>query len=147
VKQLLLIESDSEAETADIAGELASVLKAGDVVAIYGPLGAGKTAFVRGLAAGLGARGPVRSPTFSLINEYRGRPPLIHIDFYRLSNKSEIDDLGWTDYLNSDCVVAIEWAERVQESLPSKRFEVHISFGGSEIRIVEVLAVGNPGDR
>jgi len=144
---LLLIESDSEAETADIAGELASVLKAGDVVAIYGPLGAGKTAFVRGLAAGLGARGPVRSPTFSLINEYRGRPPLIHIDFYRLSNKSEIDDLGWTDYLNSDCVVAIEWAERVQESLPSKRFEVHISFGGSEIRIVEVLAVGNPGDR
>lgn len=144
---MLLIESDSEAETADIAGELASVLKAGDVVAIYGPLGAGKTAFVRGLAAGLGARGPVRSPTFSLINEYRGRPPLIHIDFYRLSNKSEIDDLGWTDYLNSDCVVAIEWAERVQESLPSKRFEVHISFGGSEIRIVEVLAVGNPGDR
>jgi tRNA threonylcarbamoyladenosine biosynthesis protein TsaE len=147
MKQLLMIESETEAETEEIARELTSVLRPGDVVALYGPLGAGKTAFVRGLALGLGCQRPVRSPTFSLINEYPGDTPLYHIDFYRLENPAEINDLGWTDYLNSDGIVAIEWADRVKDQLPKDRYDVFISFGGPEIRIVEVVAIGDPGNR
>ena len=147
MKQLLLIESESEAETEDIAAELASILKPRDVVALFGPLGAGKTAFVRGLARGLGCLQPVRSPTFSLINEYSGNMPLYHIDFYRLENQAEIGDLGWTDYLDSDGIVAIEWAERVKDMLPHERFDVFISFGGPEMRIVEVIAIADTGNR
>jgi len=147
MKQLLLIESESDTETEDIAVELASVLEPGDVVALYGPLGAGKTAFVRGLARGLKCIQPVRSPTFSLINEYPGPVPLYHIDFYRLENQDEINDLGWTDYLDSRGIVAIEWADRVKGSLPHKRFDVFISFGGPDMRIVEVLAVADSGNR
>ncbi len=84
MKQLILIESLSSDETEQIASELASVLRPNDVVALYGPLGAGKTTFVRGLARGLGCLKSVRSPSFSLINEYPGPIPLYHIDFYRL---------------------------------------------------------------
>jgi tRNA threonylcarbamoyladenosine biosynthesis protein TsaE len=102
---------------------------------------------VRGLAAGLGCAQPVRSPTFSLINEYKCSVPLYHIDFYRLDSDAEINDLGWTDYLNSDGIVAIEWADRVKNMLPPNRFDVVISFGGPDIRIVEVIAVGDSGNR
>jgi tRNA threonylcarbamoyladenosine biosynthesis protein TsaE len=147
MKELLVVETISESETEAIAFELASVLIAGDTVALYGPLGSGKTCFVRGLAAGLDCRRAVRSPTFSLINEYPGKIPLYHIDFYRLENEDEIEDLGWTDYLNSDGVVAIEWAERVKNMLPAKRFDVYLSFYGPEARRVEVVAVDNSGDR
>jgi tRNA threonylcarbamoyladenosine biosynthesis protein TsaE len=147
VKQLLLVETETESDTEEIAHDLASILIPGDVVALYGPLGAGKTAFVRGLARGLGCRQAVKSPTFNLINEYPGDLPLYHIDFYRLENQAEITDLGWTDFLNADGVVAIEWADKIKDSLPRNRFDVLISFGGPEIRIVEVIAVGNHGDR
>ena len=142
-----MIESESDAETEAIAVELSSILRSGDVVALYGQLGAGKTTFVRGLARGLGCRQTVKSPTFNLINEYPGDMPLYHIDFYRLESHSEIDDLGWTDYLDGDGVVAIEWADKLGNSLPHNRFDVLISFGGPEIRIVEVIAVGDPGNR
>jgi tRNA threonylcarbamoyladenosine biosynthesis protein TsaE len=147
MKRLLLIETEAESETEEIAVELTSILKAGDVIALYGALGAGKTCFVRGLARGLECRSPVRSPTFSLINEYPGTLPLYHLDFYRLEGEREIEDLGWTDYLNSDGVVAIEWAERVKNMLPPKRFEVYLSIFGAETRRVEIVAFDDPGDR
>lgn len=147
VKQLLFIESETEFETQEIARELASTLQPGNVVALFGELGVGKTAFIRGLAQGLGCLQPVRSPTFSLINEYPGNPPLYHIDLYRLESEAEIEDLGWFDYLNSDGVVAIEWADRIQDKLPDDRFDVRLTFGGSEIRIVEIVAIGDPGNR
>lgn len=146
MKQLLLAETCCERETEEIASELALELKPGDVVALYGPLGAGKTSFVRGLASGLNCIQPVRSPTFSLINEYSGAVPLYHFDFYRLDGQAEIDDLGWTDYLNSDGVLAIEWPEMVRNMLPIPRIEVYLSYLGATRRKVEIVAIADTRD-
>ena len=106
-------QSRSEQDTAAIGRELGATLAAGDVVLLHGDLGAGKTAFVRGLAAGLGVDAQeVSSPTFTLVQEYRGgRLPLFHVDLYRLNDPREIDDLG-LDEIAEDGVLAIEWAER-----------------------------------
>ena len=146
MKQLLLAETNSETETEGIAAELAAELNPGDVIALYGPLGAGKTSFVRGLAAGLRCIQPVRSPTFSLINEYTGRLPLYHFDFYRLDGDAEIDDLGWTDYLDSKGVLAIEWPEKVRKMLPIPRIEVYLSYLGETSRKVEIVAIVDTRD-
>jgi tRNA threonylcarbamoyladenosine biosynthesis protein TsaE len=146
MKQLLFTESLSSDETEAIATELASILKSGDIVTLYGPLGSGKTTFVRGLAQGLGCQIPVRSPTYSLINEYPGPLPLFHLDFYRLEGMAEIEDLGWTEYLDSGGVVAIEWPEKVKNMLPIKRFEVYLSFYGENSRMVEIVALDNTGN-
>jgi tRNA threonylcarbamoyladenosine biosynthesis protein TsaE len=146
MKRLLLAETQSETETEEIARELAGELRPGDVVALYGPLGAGKTSFVRGLASGLHCVQPVRSPTFSLINEYSGTIPLYHFDFYRLDGQAEIDDLGWTDYLNTDGVLAIEWPEKVRKMLPIPRIEVYLSYLGETSRKVEIVAIVDTRD-
>ena len=146
MKQLLLAETSTETETEDIARELASALKPNDIVALYGPLGAGKTCFVRGLASGLGCRQPVRSPTFSLINEYQGQLPLYHIDLYRLEGSEEIEDLGWPEYLDSGGVLAIEWPEMIRNSLPIPRIEVYLSYLGENNRKVEIVAIADTRD-
>ena len=100
--------SHSETET-EAAGEaLAARLKAGDVVAYRGDLGAGKTAFTRGLARGLGCTGRVSSPTFTIVNEHEGRLPLFHFDLYRLGDGEELFDIGWEDYLDRGGVCAVE---------------------------------------
>jgi tRNA threonylcarbamoyladenosine biosynthesis protein TsaE len=108
-----VFETASESETEHVGEQLAAKLRAGDVVLLYGDLGAGKTAFVRGLARGLGAKpDDVSSPTFTLIQEYAGtQATLYHVDLYRLE-PAEIDDLGLDDLVAGDGIVAIEWAER-----------------------------------
>ena len=108
------ITSHSEDETAGVARRLAATLAAGDIVLLFGDLGAGKTAFVRGLAEGLNVDpSEVSSPTFTLMQEYRGgRLPLIHVDLYRLNHAREIDDLGLEE-LGASGVLAIEWADRL----------------------------------
>ena len=105
--------TSSEVETGAVGSELATTLARGDVVLLIGDLGAGKTAFVRGLAEGLGiASDQVSSPTFTLVQEYRaGRVPLVHVDLYRLDDPREIDDLG-LDEIAEEAVLAIEWAEK-----------------------------------
>ncbi len=120
--------SHSEDDTQDIAHDLASRLKAGDVVLLTGPLGAGKTAFVRGLATGLGIDpGEVSSPTFTLIHEYRGgRLTLYHADLYRLE-RAATDDLGLEETGAADGVLAIEWPDRLTHEMPgatSVRIEI-----------------------
>ena len=112
-------QSRSEDETAEVGRELAGSLAAGDVVLLHGDLGAGKTALVRGLAEGLGVPADeVSSPTFTLVQEYRGgRLPLFHVDLYRLNDPREIDDLG-LDEIAEDGVLAIEWAERLPRRPP-----------------------------
>ena len=110
--------TESEEETAQVGRDLATKLRSGDVVLLYGDLGAGKTAFTKGLAEGLGvSRDEVSSPTFTLIQEYRGgRLPLFHVDLYRLNDPREIEDLG-LDEIAADGVLAIEWAEKLPQQL------------------------------
>ena len=126
----------SESETADVGRELAARLAAGDVILLYGDLGAGKTAFVRGLAEGLGVPGgDVSSPTFTLVQEYRGgRLPLFHVDLYRLNDPREIDDLG-LDEIAADGVLAIEWADKLQRPAPGAMV-VTIAHGDGDARTV-----------
>jgi tRNA threonylcarbamoyladenosine biosynthesis protein TsaE len=127
------IQTSSEEETVAAGERLAAKLRAGDVVLLYGDLGAGKTAFVRGLASGLGApREEVSSPTFTLVQEYRGRLTLYHVDLYRVAPE-EVDDLGLDELAAADGVVAVEWAERWRNR-PDGACEVRIEDEGAERR-------------
>lgn len=108
----------SALDTERVGSRLAAQLRAGDVIAFYGGLGAGKTAFTRGLAAGLGVTDAVTSPTYTIVNEYlTGRLPLFHFDMYRLSSSEELFDIGWEDYLARGGVCAVEWSETVSDAL------------------------------
>ena len=110
----------SASQTERVGSGLAAQLRAGDVIAFYGGLGAGKTAFTRGLAAGLGVTDAVTSPTYTIVNEYlSGRLPLFHFDMYRLSSSEELFDIGWEDYLARGGVCAVEWSENVEDALSS----------------------------
>ena len=105
-------------ETEALGEKLAAVLQAGDVIAYYGDLGAGKTAFTRGLARGLGITEPVTSPTYTIVNEYlSGNMPLFHFDMYRLDSADDLFDIGWEDYLQRGGVCAVEWSENVEDAL------------------------------
>jgi tRNA threonylcarbamoyladenosine biosynthesis protein TsaE len=127
----------SEDETAEAGERLAGRLSAGDVVLLFGDLGAGKTAFVRGLARGLGAPpDEVSSPTFTLVQEYRGRVPLFHVDLYRLEPR-EADDLGLDELVLGEGVVAIEWAER-WTGRPDDVYEVRIEDTGEDTRRISI---------
>lgn len=118
--------SHNEEETEKIGEALASRLYAGDVVAYLGGLGAGKTAFTRGLARGLGCQSRVTSPTFTIVNEYDGNLPLFHFDMYRLRDEDELFDIGWEDYLSRGGVCAVEWSERIFRALPEGTILVSI---------------------
>lgn len=108
--------TNSPEETEALGSRLAMKLKAGDVVAFTGDLGAGKTAFTRGLAKGLGIHEAVTSPTYTIVNEYEnGRMPLFHFDMYRLSSSDELFEIGWEDYLARGGICAVEWSERVSD--------------------------------
>jgi tRNA threonylcarbamoyladenosine biosynthesis protein TsaE len=133
----------SEEETSAAGARLGESLQAGDVVLLYGDLGAGKTAFVRGLAQGLGAPGDeVTSPTFTIVQEYPGRVTLFHVDLYRLEER-EVDDLGLEELILGDGVVAIEWAERWR-GRPDDAIEVRIEDEGEERRRIAMkLPIAN----
>lgn len=112
--------SSSPEETERLGAMLAAKLRPGDVVAYYGDLGAGKTAFTRGLARGLGVRERVTSPTYTIVNEYlSGNIPLFHFDMYRLTCADDLFDIGWDDYLERGGVCAVEWSENVEDALES----------------------------
>ena len=114
----MTVITKSPEQTELLGKKLAELLRPGDVIAYYGDLGAGKTAFTRGLAAGLGIREAVTSPTYTIVNEYlSGRMPLFHFDMYRLSSSEELFDIGWEDYLARGGVCAVEWSENVQDAL------------------------------
>ena len=105
-------------ETQSVGAALAKTLCGGEVIAFLGDLGAGKTAFTRGLAEGLGVTDAVTSPTYTIVNEYlTGRLPLFHFDMYRLGSSEELFDIGWEDYLARGGVCAVEWSENVQDAL------------------------------
>ena len=137
----LTLETKSPAETQALGERLGRALVAGDVVALTGDLGAGKTSFVQGLARGLGIRGRVASPSFTIVNEHEGRLPLFHVDFYRLESARELEHIGFEDYFARGGVVVVEWAERFWSALPAERLEIRIDIAGDEARR---LHVGGP---
>ena len=124
--------SKSEHDTEELGRRFASGLPGGTVVAMYGDLGAGKTAFVRGMARGMGLDCRVSSPTFTIVNEYLGKRELIHFDMYRLSSADELFDIGWEDYLTRGGVCAVEWSEQVSGALPEDAVWVDIARGDNE---------------
>ena len=110
--------TNSPKETEAIGAALGKILKPGTVIAYRGDLGAGKTAFTRGLARGLGSSEMVTSPTYTIVNEYLGgRMPLFHFDMYRLASSDDLWDIGWEDYLDRNGVCAVEWSENVEDAL------------------------------
>ena len=129
--------TNSPEETEALGARLARALEPGAVVAFTGDLGAGKTAFVRGLARGLGVQDRVTSPTFTIVNEYEGgRLPLFHFDLYRLGCADELFDIGWEDYLARGGVCAVEWSERMEELLEPGTIRVDLRRGEDEDRRV-----------
>lgn len=138
--------TNSPEETEALGEQLAQRLMPGAVLAFTGDLGAGKTAFVRGLARGLGCSGRVTSPTFTIVNEYEGgRLPLFHFDMYRLESADELFDIGWEDYLAQQGVCAVEWSEKVEEALEEPLIRVDIRRGhGDAQRIIQVTGGGEP---
>jgi len=133
---MLTYFSKNEHETENIGAAFAEKLPGGTVIAMYGDLGAGKTAFVRGMARGMGLDCRVSSPTFTIVNEYLGERELIHFDMYRLSSSDELFDIGWEDYLNRGAVCAVEWSENVQDAFFGDEITVTIEkLGDSERKI------------
>ena len=127
-------------ETELVGQTLAKTLAPGSVVALYGDLGAGKTALVRGMARGLGSKDRVTSPTFTIVNEYGGKLELFHFDMYRLKSSDELFDIGWEDYLARGAVCAVEWSENVEDAFFGDEIRVDIrklSDNGREITIKE----------
>lgn len=126
--------SRSPEETATAGERLGTTLQTGDVVAISGELGAGKTCFIQGLVRGLGISVPATSPTFVLINEYRGRWPVHHVDAYRTQSLAEVMDLGLPELFDEGGVTVIEWADKLEPLLPARTVRVHIDGLGDEPR-------------
>lgn len=130
--------TNSPRETEELAQKLAASLRPGTVIAYKGDLGAGKTAFTRGLARGLGISDPVTSPTYTIVNEYlSGKMPLFHFDMYRLSSSDDLFDIGWEDYLERGGVCAVEWSENVADAMENAIF-ITIEKTGEESRRITV---------
>lgn len=132
------IESTSAEATQAAGARLAEELGPGDVVALTGELGAGKTCFTQGLARGLGVTGRAVSPTFVLINEYRGRLAVHHVDAYRTASLTELLDLGLEELFGGDGVTIVEWADKLAPLLPARTVHVHIEGVGDEPRVITV---------
>ena len=125
-------------ETEALGEKLAKLLRPGTVLAYLGDLGAGKTAFTRGLARGLGCRETVTSPTYTIVNEYLGgRLPLFHFDMYRLTSSDDLWDIGWEDYLDRQGVCAVEWSENVPEAMTGA-LTVRIEKLGDSVRRITI---------
>ena len=132
----MIFITNAPMETEKIGEKLAGILPAGTVLAYRGDLGAGKTAFTRGLARGLGYTEPVTSPTYTIVNEYLGgRLPLFHFDMYRLHSSGDLWDIGWDDYLERGGICAVEWSENVDDALENPVFITIEKLGGECRRI------------
>ena len=134
----MTVVSRSAQETQALGARIGLRLGRGDVVACIGPLGAGKTCFLQGLARGLGVTAAVTSPTFVLVNEYRGRLPVYHVDAYRTGSLSELVDLGLEEMLHGEGVTIVEWADKLLPLLPPRTITVSITGLGDEPRRIEL---------
>ncbi len=132
--------SGSVEETIEIGARLAKKLKRGDIVALIGELGSGKTVFTKGIAKGLAVKDVryVNSPTFVIIKEYKGKIPLYHFDLYRLDKSTLLDAESYEEYLYGDGVTVIEWADKIRRLLPRKYIEVKLSVAGENKRKIQI---------
>lgn len=121
-----IYQSYSYEDTQKIATQIADTLNGGEFIAMYGDLGAGKTAFVQGLAKALGVKNHITSPTFTIVNEYEGRLPLYHFDVYRISDPDEMYEIGYEEYIESDGVCIVEWAELIEDIFPGRYSKITI---------------------
>jgi tRNA threonylcarbamoyladenosine biosynthesis protein TsaE len=141
----VVIQTHKASETVRIGKSIGSHLLAGDVVALVGELGAGKTQFIKGLAAGVGIGNPtyVSSPSFKLINEYPGEITFYHIDLFRLSGEKEAEELGLDDYFQGRGITAIEWADKILSLLPEEILWIEIYYIGGKTRSLEISGKGD----
>jgi len=140
----VVIQTGTTAETIRIGKRIGSRLLPGDVVALVGELGAGKTQFIKGLATGAGIRNPayISSPSFTLINEYPGKMTFYHIDLFRLGEEKEAGELGLEDYFQSRGITAIEWADKIPSLLPKELLLIRIAYTGRNRRSLEIVGNG-----
>jgi len=137
------VVTSSHEQTWRIGQMLGSRLEPGDIICLYGDLGAGKTSFSYGIALGLEVKDQyITSPTFTFVNEYKGRVPFYHIDLYRLKDPEELEGIGFEEYIDSDGVTVIEWAERAEDELPDDRLNVYLSYVNEHSREIGFLAEG-----
>ncbi len=137
----------STEETENFASEIAKHLKGGNVVAFFGGLGMGKTAFTRGLAKGLGINCNVSSPTFAIVNDYGGNPPLVHFDMYKVESWDDLYSSGFFDYLDMGAILAVEWSENIENALPEATVRVTIEkYEEENSRIITVEGVESDED-
>jgi tRNA threonylcarbamoyladenosine biosynthesis protein TsaE len=130
-------------ETLALAGTVGELLRAGDVVSLVGDLGAGKTVFARGVARALGVTEPVVSPSFTIVREYEGRMPLVHVDVYRIDTVQELYDLGFEELVRDDGVTLVEWGDMIDGLLPGDRLDVRLTPGATDDeRVVEIEGQG-----
>ena len=135
--------SHSPAETEDFGFRLAQQLKGGEVIAMYGGMGMGKTAFTRGLARGLGIEYGISSPAFALVHEYTGRLTVYHFDMFRVESWDDLYSTGFYDYLETDAVLVIEWSEHIEEALPKDCIKIQIALGAHENERIFTVEGGN----
>jgi tRNA threonylcarbamoyladenosine biosynthesis protein TsaE len=141
-----VIETTSEQETIDAGERFAASLAPGDVVALIGDLGSGKTRFAKGISRGLGVKDHVTSPTFTILHEYTGgRLMVYHFDFYRMKSVRELDEFGFDEYIDGDGVCLLEWADMIEERLPARRFEVRCALGETETQ--RTITIVTPPER
>lgn len=139
---MLVYNTASPAETEAVAEQLAKKLHGGSVVALFGGMGMGKTAFTRGLARGLGISAGVSSPTFSIVQDYGGEPPLAHFDMYRIDTWEDLYTTGFFDYLDAGYILSVEWSENIEAALPEGTVRISISKGdGEDDRIIKVEGI------
>ena len=136
------VETASADETRELGRRVGALVREGDLIALVGDLGSGKTVFAQGLAAGLGSGDVVSSPTFVIVNEYAGRLPIQHVDLYRLGDPAAVESLGYRELFWSDGVTVVEWAERAGDLLPEDRLEIAFSFLEETGRELQLTATG-----
>lgn len=130
-------------ETLELARAVGELLRPGDVISLVGELGAGKTVFARGVARALGVTDLVVSPTFTIVREYEGRVPLVHVDVYRIDAVQELHDLGFEEVVRDDAVTLVEWGDKIEGLLPGDRLDIRLAPGGADDeRVVEIDGLG-----
>jgi len=138
--RVIKVKTCSERETIELGRRIAEFLRRGDVVGCIGELGAGKTTLIKGIALGLGVKTPIRSPSFIIITEYKGRFPIYHIDLYRLENTHQIRREDILEYLYSDGVALVEWAEKLWHIMPPETIKVMIENLGEKRRLIKIYS-------